>query len=80
MHLLALVLSVIMGTIYYQIMESSIPTDSNCSYMASPTTDYLAFLWGIIVIYYGYYKYDNPLLTFLGSTVIIEHIYQLKRK
>jgi len=48
--------------------------------MASPTTDYLAFLWGIIVMYYGYYKYDNPLLTFLGSTVIIEHIYQLKRK
>lgn len=79
MHIQAILLSIILGTIYYQIMENSIPTESNCSYMAAPVTDLLAFIWGAIVIYYGF-EYNNIILTTLGSTVIVEHIYQLKRK
>tara|TARA_B100001996_G_C18385868_1_gene487146 strand:+ start:75 stop:314 length:240 start_codon:yes stop_codon:yes gene_type:complete len=79
MHIQAILLSIILGTIYYQIMESSIPTESNCSYMAAPVTDLLAFIWGAIVVYYGF-EYDNIILTTLGSTVIVEHIYQLRRK
>ena len=78
-HIYAIILSILLGTIYYQIMENSIPTESNCSYMAAPVTDFLAFLWGAIVVYYGF-EYDNVILTTLGATVIIEHIYQLKRK
>jgi len=77
-HIYAIILSILLGTIYYQIMENSIPTESNCSYMAAPVT-FLAFLWGVIVVYYGF-EYDNVILTTLGATVIIEHIYQLKRK
>ena len=52
-HIYAIILSILLGTVYYQIMENSIPTESNCSYMAAPVTDFLAFLWGVIVVYYG---------------------------
>ncbi len=71
--------AVIIGTMYYEMMERSIPTDANCSFMASPLTDYLAFLWGIIVIYYGQ-VYKNNILVFMGATVIVEHIFQYMRK
>lgn len=78
-HAYAIGLSIILGTLFYEIMERSIPTHANCSYMASPVTDYLAFLWGFIVVYYGFI-YNNPILTVLGSTVIVEHVYQYQRK
>jgi hypothetical protein len=42
-------------------------------------TDFLAFVWGAIVIGYGY-TYDNEILTGLGASVIVEHIWQLTRK
>lgn len=75
----AIALSVIVGTMYYIMMERSIPTESNCSFQASIMTDILAFLWGAIVIRYGL-LYDNMILTGLGATVIVEHIWQLTRK
>ena len=49
-HALAITLSIILGSAYYIMMEKSIPTESNSSYLATPATDYLAFLWGFIVI------------------------------
>lgn len=79
-HFYAILLSVVAGYLYYDMMESSIPTESNCSFLASPMTDYLAFAWGLMIMYYGIRKYDNPILTFLGCSVIAEHIFQLKRK
>jgi|TARA_R110001599_G_scaffold310986_1_gene518234 hypothetical protein len=78
-HTYAIIISIVLGYLYYQMMEASIPTDANCSYMAAPMTDFLAFLWGFILVGYGF-KYDNPILTMLGSTIIVEHIFQLKRK
>jgi hypothetical protein len=78
-HALAITLSIILGSVYYIMMEKSIPTESNCSYLATPATDYLAFLWGFIVIKYGI-QYNNPILTALGATVVVEHIWQLNRK
>lgn len=75
----AIILSVFIGTIYYEIMEKSIPTESNCSFIASPWTDYLAFVWGLLVINEGI-KIDSNLLVMLGSTVIVEHIHQYRRK
>jgi len=78
-HALAITLSIILGSAYYIMMEKSIPTESNCSYLATPMTDYLAFLWGFIVIKYGI-QYNNPILTVLGATVVVEHIWQLTRK
>jgi len=78
-HGIALVLSVILGHIFYQTMEASLPTESNCSYMAAPITDLFAFMWGFAIVYYGF-KYDNAILTMLGATIIVEHIFQLQRK
>jgi len=79
-HSSALILSVIAGSSFYVLMENSIPREANCSYLASPVTDILAFVWGFIVMWYGIYVYDNPILTGLGSTVVVEHIWQLKHK
>tara|TARA_R110002074_G_scaffold223723_1_gene394735 strand:+ start:167 stop:406 length:240 start_codon:yes stop_codon:yes gene_type:complete len=67
------------GTVFYNMMERSIPTESNCSYLATPVTDLLAFLWGALICYYGF-KYKNNILIYLGATIIVEHIYQVKRK
>lgn len=78
-HTHAIALSIVFGYIFFQMMEASIPTDTNCSYMASPVTDLLAFLWGFLLVGYGF-KYDNAVLTLLGSSIIVEHIFQLKRK
>ena len=79
-HSSAVALSVILGSAFYMLMEKSIPREANCSYLASPVTDVLAFILGFIVMWYGVYIYDNPILTCLGSTVVIEHIWQLKHK
>lgn len=78
-HAYALGLSLIAGYTYYQMMEASLPTESNCSYMAAPVTDLLAFLWGFVLVGYGF-KYDNEILTFMGASIVVEHIFQLKRK
>ena len=78
-HIVAIILSLIIGSAYYDMMEKSVPTEANCSYLATPMTDFLAFLWGFIVVGYGF-KYDNSILTVLGSTVVVEHIWQFKRK
>jgi hypothetical protein len=73
-HVYAILLSVLLGHAYYQMMEAS-----NCSYMAAPMTDYLAFLWGFILVGYGF-KYDNAVLTVLGASIVVEHIFQYMRK
>ena len=78
-HTTAILISLLVGTAYYRMMEKTIPTDQNCSFIASPMTDFLAFVWGAIVIGYGY-TYDNEILTGLGASVIVEHIWQLTRK
>ena len=78
-HSIAIVASILLGSAYYIMMESSIPTEANCSYLATPMTDYLAFVWGFIVAKYGI-EYDNPILTGLGMTVIVEHVWQLQHK
>jgi len=74
--LLLLILSFVIGTLYYYMMEKSLPIYSNCSFTSSIWTDILAFIWGFIVIYKGY-KYKDSLLILLASTVIVEHIWQL---
>ena len=78
-HFYAILFSVILGYAYYEMMEASLPTETNCSYMAAPMTDLLAFLWGFVLMGYGV-RYDNSMLTLLGCTIIVEHIFQLKIK
>ena len=78
-HFLVIVISVIIGSAYYCMMESSIPRESNCSFIASVWTDILAFICGIIIIYKGI-RYNDYILTMLGSIIIVEHIWQLLPK
>jgi len=78
-HAIAILISLLAGTAYYYMMERTIPTEKNCSFLASPMTDFLAFVWGILVIYFGI-QYDNEILTGLGASVIVEHVWQLTRK
>ena len=59
-HFYAILFSVILGYAYYEMMEASLPTETNCSYMAAPMTDLLAFLWGFVLMGYGV-RYDNAL-------------------
>lgn len=56
-------------------MEWNISTVSNCAYISNIWTDIFAFIYGIIIIFYGF-KYKNNILIFLGTGIIIEHILQ----
>ncbi len=75
-HFYAIFLSFIAGTAYYMNMSLSIPKDSNCSFSANIWTDIGAFIAGIFIVYKGI-VYADPPLTFVGTTIIVEHIWQL---
>ena len=74
MYIIILV-GILAGVIYFNIMERDIPRNSNCSYIANIWTDLLAFVTGFIIIYYGF-KYSNNVLVLLGTAIITEHIMQ----
>ena len=67
--MLEIIIAIIVGILYYKMMDASVPTESNCSFLANPLTDFLAFLWGAIVIYYGK-LYKNKVLIFHKFHVI----------
>ena len=75
-YIISIIVSFIIGTLYYYNMTLSIPKDSNCSFSANIWTDIGAFVFGIIIIYYGIF-YDNIILISMGSIIITEHIWQL---
>lgn len=69
----------IIGSLYYYMMESSIPLDSNCSFISSIWTDIFAFIAGIIIIYRSHIHRDYY-LAIIGGAIITEHIWQLLPK
>lgn len=71
-----LLLSLIAGSVYYWIMESSIPPESNCSFISSIWTDIIAFIFGGILIYKGM-EYKDDFIILIGGALIVEHIWQL---
>ncbi len=71
-----IIVSIIIGSLYFLIMESSISKDSNCSYSASIMTDILAFIVGGYVSHIGYTT-KNEILFIFGNAIIVEHIWQL---
>lgn len=73
---LILLLSIIIGSLYYNMMEKSIPDNINCSFVSTIWTDIFAFVFGIIIIMKSI-KFNDSLLLFIGSTLIVEHIWQL---
>lgn len=75
-HLIGILFATVLGYMYYQMMSTSIPKESNCSFIANIWTDIIAFIFGGIIIYYGVFIYDNIVLTVLGTSIITEHILQ----
>jgi hypothetical protein len=76
-HLVAISLSFIAGTAYYENMSRSIPKESSCSFSSNIWTDIGAFVVGAWLLGLGVFKYNDSVLTFLGTTIITEHIWQL---
>ena len=76
-YIILLIISFILGTLYYYNMSLSIPKDSNCSFSANIWTDIGAFIGGGIIAYRGIYIHDDYIVTGIGFIIIIEHIWQL---
>lgn len=63
------------GAGYFAISESGVPKESNCTYLAPWTTDFAAWLAGIVLIKKGL-DYQDPMITFIGSLVVSIHVAQ----
>lgn len=61
---------------YFQLSESTVPKESNCSYLAPASTDILAMVGGGILLYRGYIIND-AFVTFIGSCVLGIHAQQM---
>lgn len=78
---IVLSIGIIGGYIYYLNMKNSIKEHyRNCSFVANKLTDYFAFLVGGIILYLGYYKYNDNYLIIFGTGIITEHILQFSYK
>ena len=74
------------GSLYYVMMSTSIPTGANCSFSANIWTDILAFAVGFGLLYLGATHetaaappsvvYQALLLAF-GTAIVTEHVWQL---
>ena len=84
--ILIIVVGAVVGSLYYYMMSSSLPTDSNCSFMANKWTDIGAFIVGLGMLYlamsYGSNFAASPVayqiyLLIFGTAIITEHVWQL---
>lgn len=62
--------------LYFDLSESGVPKDSNCSYLAPASTDYLAIAAGATLIH----RSDDPVVQFVGATILGIHFFQLTHK
>ena len=60
---------------YFQLSESTVPKDSNCSYLAPISTDILAIIAGGILAYRGH-RSNDPYVSFVGGCVLGIHAQQ----
>ena len=61
--------------IYFKIAEQNLPKDSGCSFLAPISTDILAIAAGAIIVNKGL-KLKEPILTFVGTSVLGIHFFQ----
>lgn len=73
--LFTIIIGIISGVVYFNVMERDIPRFSNCSYIANIWTDIIALIYGLIITYYGYI-YNSRVLAIIGIGIITEHIMQ----
>ena len=80
-NLTCLSLGVTIGIIYFINMRYSIKhPHKNCSFVTNKLTDILAFIIGIVLIYYGISIYNDNVLTIIGLAIITEHLLQFTYK
>ena len=79
-HDQSIILAIVVGSIYYFNMVSSLEDEPNCSFMANKLTDIGAFIYGIALMYLGLIKYDDPILSAMGASIITGHVWQLFHK
>tara|TARA_Y100000310_G_scaffold334284_1_gene413753 strand:- start:1709 stop:1999 length:291 start_codon:yes stop_codon:yes gene_type:complete len=72
---MAIVLGLLAGAGYFVISESSVPKESNCSYLAPASTDYLAWIAGAFLAWRGS-KLKDPIVTIIGMSVTSLHMAQ----
>ena len=70
-----LVAGAVGGLVYWHIEESGVPTDANCSYLASPWTDALATIGGAICAWEGN-RIGSPIVAGFGAAVVAVHAMQ----
>ena len=68
----------VLGLAYFQLSESSVPTEANCSYLATPSTDFLAFAGGAWCAKRGAELGDQTIAAF-GAAVVAIHLMQYLR-
>ena len=71
-----MILGLLASKLYFNLSESTVPKNSNCSYLAPASTDYLAILAGATLIY----RSRDPVVRFIGGTVLGIHYWQLTHK
>jgi len=72
----SIVLGLIASSIYFKISESTVPKDSNCSYLAPASTDYLAMIAGATLIS----RSNDQITQFIGASILGIHLWQLTDK
>lgn len=60
------------GIAYFYAQEAGVPKESNAQYLAPVSTDVLAWGFGGIMVYKAF-KYNDPLLSFVGAAIIAIH-------
>ena len=61
---------------YFRVSESTVPKDSNCSYLAPISTDIWAIIAGGVLINQGN-KNKDELTIFIGSAILGIHTQQM---
>ena len=70
------VLGGLFALVFWIYNESSLPLDANCTWLASPGTDFLAFLGAALCVWRGRHHNDFLVAAF-GACVIVIHVCQV---
>ena len=70
-----LLIGAIGGLAYFQLEEAQVPSDANCSYLASPATDIMATIGGAWCAKRGV-ELKAPIVAGFGAAVVAIHVMQ----
>ena len=70
-----LLIGAVGGFLYFRVEEAQVPSDANCSYLASPATDIMATIGGAWCMKKGV-ELDEPAIAGFGAAVVTIHLMQ----